>query len=144
MIYMLSVSMVLLFLMTLTFLWRVGVKHWTYWIIVPFLSFNLGLSWYILTEELKGWPLYSTPGKDQQLLFATVSKPTIFVLVIKEGSVEPRLYGVPYTDNMATKVQEALKSIKKGQRVMTSRGVESTGPLEFYNFQYQDKYPKNY
>jgi hypothetical protein len=45
---------------------------------------------------------------------------------------------------MAAKVQEALKSIKKGQRVMTSRGVESTGPLEFYNFQYQDKYPKNY
>jgi hypothetical protein len=140
MIYLLSVSIILLFVLVIVSVWQSGVRHWSLWIIIPFLIFNLGFSWYSISS-LMGYAYNGLPPGNHQLLHAVVSKPNIYVLA--QGFDEsPRLYVFDYTDETARKIGQVKQQIAAGQRVMTKR--PSKGALEFYNFELQKQYPKDH
>lgn len=143
MIYLLSVSIIVLFVLTVIALWRSGFKHWSLWIIIPFLIFNLGFSWYTISS-LMGYPYHNTPPSEHQLLHFIVAKPNIYVLA-KELNVEPRLYVFDYDEKTVKQLAEAKRQMQAGQRVMIDKKVRPDGNIElkFYNFSIQRVYPKD-
>jgi hypothetical protein len=143
MIYFLSVSIVLLFLLVVLSAWRSGFRHWSLWIIIPFVIFNLGFSWHTI-ESLKGYPYANYPPADHQLLFSAIAKPKIYLLTIGNNE-KPRLYVIDYTDEMAKKLAQAKQKMDQGQLVMTHRGDRTikNNSLEFYIFDLEKKHPKN-
>lgn len=144
MIYLLSVSTILLFVLVIVSLWQSGFKHWSLWIIVPFLIFNLGFGWYSVSSLL-GYAHHGMPPSDHQLLHAVVSKPDIYILA--QGPQDsPRLYVFDYSEETAKKLAQAKQQIDSGQRVMTQRKdkLNIDGQLEFYNFDLQQQYLKDH
>lgn len=143
MIYLLSVSIVVLFLLVIVAVWRSGFKHWSLWIIIPFLVFNLGFSWHSISS-LMGYPYDNTPPNEHQLLHFVVSKPDIYVLA-KGPKEEPRLYVFDYSEETAKRLSEAKKQMQGGQTVLIKKDVKPNGntELKFYNFSVQEAYPKN-
>lgn len=142
MIYLLSVSAVILFLLVIVAVWRSGFRHWSLWIIVPFLIFNLGFSWYSISSLL-GYAYNSTPPSEHQLLHYIVAKPRIYVLTVGPKQ-EPRFYVFDYDPETAKRLSQAGQQIESGQRVMIKQdGLNSKGPLEFYDFELQKAYPKD-
>ena len=139
MIYLLSVSIILLFVLVIASVWQGGVRHWSLWIIIPFLIFNLGFSWYSISS-LMGYAYNSLPPGDHQLLHAVVSKPNIYVLAQGPDDT-PRLYVFDYDDETARKIGQVKQQIASGHRAMTKR--PSKRELEFYNFELQKQYPKD-
>ena len=143
MIYLLSASFILLFVLVIVSLWHSGVRHWSTWIIIPFLIFNLGFSWYSISS-IMGYAYNGLPPTDHQMLYAVVSKPNIYVLA--QGPQDaPRLYVFDYDEETARKVGQAAQQIASGQLVMTRRpsNINNQGGLEFYNFELQKQYPKD-
>jgi hypothetical protein len=141
MIYLLSLSTIVLFLLVIVALWRSGFKHWSLWIIIPFLVFNLGFSWYSISSLL-GYPYANTPPSEHQLLHYIVAKPKIYVLAVGKGE-DPRFYVFDYDPETAKKLSQAGREMESGQRVMIRENkLNSNGKLEFYNFDIQQNYPK--
>jgi len=142
MIYLFSVSIIMLFVFTIIAAWRTGIRHWSLWVIIPFLIFNLGFSWYTISS-LKGYPYAAYPPGDHQLLYFAEAKPVIYILT-QGPKKEPRLYVVDHSDELSKKLAQAGKQLKNGQTVMTRRtGNLNQGELEFYNFELQKSYPKD-
>jgi len=141
MIYLLSLSIIVLFLLVIVAIWRSGFKHWSLWIIVPFLVFNLGFSWYSISSLL-GYAYENTPPSEHQLLHFIVAKPKIYVLAVGKGE-DPRFYEFDYDAETAKKLSQAGREMESGQRVMIRKDtLNSKGKLEFYNFDIQQTYPK--
>ena len=143
MIYILCVSLVLLFVLVVFSLWKTGFRHWSLWIVIPFLMFNLGFGWYSISSLL-GYAYTATPPADHQLLHFVVAKPDIYVLA-KGPQNEPRLYKFDYSEETAKKLAEAGQQMRSGQQVMIKKNekVFSDSELEFYNFELQKQYPKD-
>ena len=143
MIYLLSVSIVLLFILTIIALWRSGFKHWSLWIIIPFLIFNLGFAWHSISSLL-GYPYNGLPPSEHRLLHYIIAKPDIYILA-QENNKEPRLYVFDYDPETAKKLTAAARDMDAGQNVVIKQQnkFNNESSLEFYNFQLQEHYPKN-
>jgi hypothetical protein len=143
MIYLLTVSIILLFVLAIMAVWRTGFRHWSFWIVIPFFVFNLGFVWHTIST-LKGYPYQGMPPSEHQLLFFVVSKPDIYLLA-RGNNKPPRLYVVDYSEELSKKLSQAGQQMNDGQTVLVNRkkNLLSQDSLEFYNFDLQTRYPKD-
>lgn len=141
MIYLLTATVILLFVLVFLALWRTGLQGWYAWLLIPFVIFNLGFSWHTVTE-LQGWPFNSTPATEKQFLYATADADHIYILAQAAGQ-RPRLYAVANTPETAQQVQAARAASERGEVVFVKPGGPSSqDPLQFYQFDHVRAMPK--
>jgi len=141
MLYLLTFSSIILFLLVFISLWKCNFRGWYNWILIPFLIFNLGFSWYTLLE-LKGWPYHSYPINEYIFIHGFENESHVY-LILQDLNEEPRLYAIPYTEENSKRLQKGLQLAKQGYRVMIRNQPENPTQLEFYEFSFQKKYPKD-
>lgn len=142
MIYMLSVSLLVLFLMIIWISWNQGFRNSVLWALIPFLLFNFGFAWHTLSD-LKGWPYHGTPVQESKLIAAQVQKPWIYILA-QASEHEPRLYAIPYSPEKAERIQKAAKQAADGQQMMIRSNMNNdSGELIIYKFNHLTNYSKH-
>jgi hypothetical protein len=150
MIYLLTISLILLTVISILAVIKSDLKGWATAVIIPFLLFNVGFSWHTI-ESIKGEPALVELHGEMEFLFAVINRPTIYVLVREPGKENPRYYAIPYSEKTANDMTKAMRSTKNGERMMVkaSKGDGTAGErnpqqrFEFYRFQHEELMPKH-
>jgi len=117
MIYVLTVSLLILTLLTITVLIKLKGNSPMFWVLIPILVFNVGFTW-IVMSDLKGWPHQAMPPNDSVFYSSILSKPDIYLVAKPKDAKEPRFYAIPFTEENVKEIEKASKMTKRGQRVV--------------------------
>lgn len=143
MIYLLTVSLLVLTILTITVAIRARFRTWMLLLLIPFLVFNIGFSYHTI-RELWGYPVEGFPQDEVELLAYKVEQPNVFIMV-REQDGKTRLYQIPYNKKAEEDLEGAGKAMKKGQRMMMKhqgRENEQESKVEFYSWRPSDVMPK--
>ena len=144
MIYMLAASLLLLTVLVLVII-ITNASKWNslaVMVIVPFLLFNIGFSWYTI-DEMWGQAKEGLPEHKVFVLHAYVEKPWIFVTIKDKEDI--RLRKIPYTKSNQKKMSEATEKLKTGKKVqvqMFRNKIDSIAEIKVYDWDYLVDMPK--
>lgn len=144
MIYSLSTSLLLLTILVLVLVIRSGVRSLITMILIPFLLFNIGFSWYIV-NDLWGRPKMGVPEHAVQFLNHSVAKPWIYIVVKDPDKEEPEFRKIPYTKDNEKKLSDAKAKTKNGQRVkIKEQQIDgNTAEIKLYDWNHLESMVKD-
>lgn len=113
-------------------------------ILIPFLLFNIGFSWY-LVDDLWGRPRLGLPKHEVQFLNHSVAKPWIYIVIKDPNKEEPEFRKIPYNKDNEKKLSEAKSKTKAGQRVIVKeqQNNDETAEIKLYDWNHLDSMPKD-
>ena len=139
------VPIISLYLLLSTLLLWFLVKSSGHWVaksvIIPCaIYFSLAIAWTLPT--ILGWPSQSELPEKFEFLYAVVHQPikafnqegkiylwvrgdkeySVWFNLYKPNQKDPQAYEIPYTEPVRKKVQEAMKMVKNGIKVMGEKG----------------------
>jgi hypothetical protein len=122
-------------------LYKINTKTWLIIILAPWILFSAGFG-FLLYEKIKGYAT-EEPIKDSRILYYSIAKPRIYLLVINEKV--PRLHVVPYNKDLENRLENANAGIKQGRhmRIRQPREGDSVLGLSVYEFDHKQAFPKN-
>ena len=121
-------------------LYRMEARVWLILLLAPWMLFSAGFG-FLLYDQIKG---YATEAKvsDSKLLYAKVSKPHIYMLVMAENG--PRLHVLPYSKQLEQDLEGAGRALKEGRDMrVRPDGRESEYGMELYEFDHKQAFPKD-
>jgi hypothetical protein len=122
-------------------LYRMEARLWLILLLAPWMLFSAGFG-FLLYDKIKG---YATEERidDSKLLYAKVSKPKIYILVMAEHG--PRLHVLPYSKQLEEQLESTGRALKEGRdmRVKPDDGEESTFGIKLYEFDHKRVFPKD-
>lgn len=120
MIELLTLSLLLLTILVLAIIIKQKWSSVLSLILIPFLIFNIGFSWYTI-DDLWGHPRHQFSKEEMEILTVIIKKPDIYLLAKGSTDVEPIFYKIPYTEKTEKALKEAQKRMKSGVRVMIKK-----------------------
>jgi hypothetical protein len=145
MIIFLTASLLVLAILVLAILIQQGWTKFLTLLLIPFLIFNIGFSWFTI-NELWGTPRLGLPAVKLELLHAAIRKPFIYILAVEPDSdKEPVLYKIPYSKQTEEKLAKAGKKLKKNQRVsieQEGKPTHDTDGIKLYDWDHKAEMPK--
>jgi hypothetical protein len=145
MILTLVASLMLLTIIVLVIIIKNGWKSIVSLILMPFLLFNVAFSWHTV-NELWGQAKLGMPAGEFTFLHGVSSKPWIYLLVVKEGKVEPTFHKIPWTKKDEEELEKGQRQQKQGKRIkgkQSSQGKsDDTQKMMLYEWNHQSEIPK--
>ena len=117
MIYVLTITLLALAILTIVTLIKIQGSSPIFWILVPLLIFNVGFTW-IVMYDLKGWPVDTMPPNESTFYSSILSKPDIYIVAKPSDANKPRFYIIPFTEENAEQVKRASQMKERGQTVI--------------------------
>jgi hypothetical protein len=121
-------------------LYKMEARVWLIMLLAPWMLFSAGFG-FLLYDKIKG---YATTDKigDSKLLYASVSKPNVYLLVMAENG--PRLHVLPYSKQLEQDLEGAGRALKEGRDMrVRPDGRESEFGIELYEFDHKQAFPKD-
>jgi hypothetical protein len=135
-----AIGIIMTALIAIYALYRMEARVWLILLLAPWMLFSAGFG-FLLYDKIKG---YATEAEvsDSKLLYAKVSKPHIYMLVMAEHG--PRLHVLPYSKQLEEQLESTGRALKEGRdmRVKPDDSEESTFGIKLYEFNHKKVFPK--
>lgn len=118
MIYIATVSLVLLALLTISMMIYHRHNSLLIAVLTPMLLFSTGFVWYA-ASSIMGYPTEQQIPTNSNLLYGYTDRPNIYLLVRYKGT--PRLHTIPWSDKAEQKLAKAMSKLKQGKRMQVDR-----------------------
>lgn len=149
MILLLSISLFLLTILVIILVIKLNWNSLISLILIPFLIFNIGFSWYSV-NELWGQARAESPPKDAEILYMGIQKPWVYMLVkekSEENNREPLFFKIPYSIEIEKEMAKAQKELKNGQKIFLNdkikKNQEKETHFEWYKWNHLEAMPKD-
>ena len=136
-----AIGIIMTALIAIYALYKMEARIWLIMLLAPWMLFSAGFG-FLLYDKIKG---YASEGQidESKLLYAKVSKPNIYILVMAEHG--PRLHVMPYSKHLEEQLEGAGRALKEGRdmRVKPDDGEESIFGIKLYEFDHKRAFPKD-